>query len=97
MGHKKSTSFKENRARLRQDQYTPLLKELQEESQRRVILQHLIRYGSITQEEAIDRYRVYRLSARIAELRSSADITTIMEDNRGRRGQHAKYFLEVKE
>lgn len=82
----------------RHKQYNPILQSLSTDCQNRTILRHLIKYGSITQEEAIERYKVYRLSARIADLRDDkVNISTYREDNRDRRGQHARYFLEERE
>ena len=85
-------------AQFRHEQYRPILVQLSNDCQNRMILRHLIKYGSITQEEAVDRYKVYRLSARIANLREvGANISTLLEQNKGRRGQHARYFLEERE
>jgi len=85
-------------AQFRHEQYRPILVQLSNDCQNRMILRHLIKYGSITQEEAVDRYKVYRLSARIANLREmNVNIATFFEENKGRRGQHARYFLEERE
>lgn len=97
MGKKIGTLTWSN-AQLRQDQYNPILKSLSTDCQNRMILRHLIKYGSITQEEAVDRYKAYRLSARIANLRDmGVNISTYIEDNNNRKGYHARYFLEERE
>lgn len=85
-------------AQYRQDQYNSIMQSLSTDCQNRMILRHLIKYGSITQEEAVSRYKVYRLSARIANLREiGVNISSYIEENRGRRGHHARYFLEDRE
>lgn len=65
------------------------------DSQKMQVLNYMKTHRGITQEEAVEHFKCYRLSARVAELRSDGfNITTYMEDNKGRRGQHARYFLE---
>lgn len=65
------------------------------DSQKMQVLNYMKTHRGITQEEAVEHFRCFRLSARVSELRSDGyNITTYMEDNKGRRGQHARYFLE---
>lgn len=63
--------------------------------QREKILHHLQRGKTITQKQAINKFGCYRLSARIAELRTMGyNIVTEIEKNKGEDGYHAKYRLE---
>ena len=66
---------------------------------RELILMHMKKYGSITQNEADDEYGIKRLSARINELRNmgvpiKTDIISC-KNRRGRISNFAKYSLEV--
>ena len=65
---------------------------------RELILMHMQKYGSITQEDADEMYGIKRLSARICELREMGyAIKTDMISCRNRRGRisnFAKYSLE---
>ena len=65
---------------------------------RDLILMHMKKYGSITQDEASEEYGIKRLSARINELRNMGySIKTDMFACRNRRGRisnFAKYRLE---
>ncbi len=68
---------------------------------RELILMHMKKYGSITQDEADDEYGIKRLSARINELRNmgvpiKTDIISC-KNRRGRISNFAKYSLEVAE
>ena len=68
---------------------------------RELILMHIKKYGSITQDEADDEYGIKRLSARINELRNmgvpiKTDIISC-KNRRGRISNFAKYSLEVEE
>ena len=76
--------------------YNTILKEMSIDSQVRLVLEHLISRGSITQMEAVDEYGCYRLSARIYELRNDdkVPITTIQVENLHNSGHHAKYLLD---
>jgi replicative DNA helicase len=57
------------------------------------ILRHLRERGSITQKEAVNEYGIYRLSARILDLRQQGhEIETEMEGEG--RDQHARYYLK---
>jgi len=57
------------------------------------ILRHLRNEGSITQREAAQRYGIYRLAARIYDLRREGhDIKKTMEE--GKDSQYARYYLE---
>ena len=57
------------------------------------ILRHLRNEGSITQREAAQRYGIYRLAARIYDLRRDGhDIQKTMEE--GENSQYARYYLE---
>lgn len=66
-------------------------------SDRELILMHLKKYGSITQDEASEEYGIKRLSARICELRDMGyPIKTDMiscKNRRGRISSFAKYSL----
>ena len=67
-------------------------------SQNEKILRHLKRGRTITQEQAIELFKCYRLSARIANLKKKVyNIVTEMEKNKGEHGYHAKYRLEEKD
>ena len=68
---------------------------------RDLILMHMKKYGSITQEDADEEYGIKRLSARINELRNmgypiKTDIISC-RNRRGRISNYAKYSLEVEE
>lgn len=83
------------RASVIKRQYKSKLKELSSDSQKRDILSYMMTHRSITQSEAVEHLDCYRLSARISELRDmGCNITTHMEDNTNKRGQHGRYFLE---
>ena len=57
------------------------------------ILRHLRERGSITQKEAVVEYGIYRLSARILDLRErNHKIETKMEGEG--RNRHARYYLK---
>lgn len=66
-------------------------------SQRVLVLKHLLRYGSITDKVARDKYGITRLAARIEDLRYRypfADIDTEMvgfKTRLDRKGRFAKY------
>ena len=66
-------------------------------SQCKTIIEHLNAYGSITQKEAVADYGIYRLSARIFDLRDLGyDIKTVMLTGKSRLGgtsNYAKYIL----
>ena len=71
------------------------------ETDRDLILMHMKKYGSITQEDANEEYGIKRLSARINELRNmgypiKTDIISC-RNRRGRISNYAKYSLEVVE
>ena len=65
-----------------------------------LILEHLQEHGSITSLEAIDKYKCTRLSHYIYLLRKEG-FTILSEDISfvhsitGRKGQYARYILEV--
>ena len=68
---------------------------------RDLILMHMKKYGSITQEDADEEYGIKRLSAKINELRNmgypiKTDIISC-RNRRGRISNYAKYSLEVEE
>ena len=97
MGIKKD-ALPEGRCTRTTNNDTSSKRKLQPESHRSKVYRHLELYGSITQAEAVDLYKCYRLASRIKEMRDDgAIITTIMEDNASGRGQHARYFLERSE
>ena len=92
-GKKKSTPTKE-RTQHDQQEYNKLLREMSSTSHKRQILEYMMKYGSITQAEAVAQFDCYRLSARIAELRDmDVEIITTLEENKNRPGQHARYYL----
>lgn len=64
-------------------------------SQNAMVLKYLRTHKrGITQIDAIEKFKCYRLSARIADLRYRGfDIRTDMEDNKDNDGRHARYFL----
>ena len=68
---------------------------------RDLILMHMKKYGSITQEDADEEYGIKRLAARINELRNMGyPIKTDIISCRNRRkriSNYAKYSLEVVE
>ena len=65
---------------------------------RDLVLMHMKKYGSITQDEADEEYGIKRLSARIKELRDMGyPIKTDMiscKNRRGRTSNFARYSLE---
>ena len=94
MANKKGTPTK-GRTKELKAKYNKILKEMSIDSQVRLVLEHLISRGSITQMEAVDEYGCYRLSARVADLRDKGiGITTIMVENLHNSGHHAKYLLD---
>ncbi len=66
----------------------------QRKSQKEKILDYMQKHGSITQAEAVEVLRCYRLSARIKELRDEYTILTVMERNEGEFGHHGRYILK---
>ena len=76
-----------------QEQYTPLLKTFQADGQCYSILIHLLTRGSITQMEAVDYYRCYRLSARIADLREKG-VQIETEKVPSKQSYYARYWLK---
>ena len=78
--------------------YSTLIKSLSSDNQNRKVLEHLVKYGSITQREAIDLYNIYRLPSRIFELREKGvKIRTEHQANWYGKGTHGKYILEDKD
>ena len=68
-------------------------------NQAKLILKHLLKYGSITQKESSDRYGILRLSARIYELRNKYEYTivSITEKGKNRFGEPThwtRYYLK---
>lgn len=57
------------------------------------ILKHLRNHGSITQKEAVDQYDIYRLSARILDLKEQGHEIEKEMEGRGRK-KHARYYLK---
>jgi len=52
-------------------------------TQNEKILDHLKKHGKITQAEAIDKYRIYRLSARVYDLRKKGhNILTVLKSKK---------------
>jgi hypothetical protein len=66
------------------------------EKQKEKILAYMKKGKGITQQEAVELFGCYRLSARIADLREDHTIITKTEPNKGR-GYHARYFLKEEE
>ena len=66
-------------------------------SQCDIILSHLRQYGSITAAEAMQDYGIYRLAARIADLKEMGHkIRSQSEEHKnrfGKRVKYARYFL----
>lgn len=67
-------------------------------NQNQRILNHLVRYGTITPRQALDMYGVMRLGARIYELkRLGYNITKTMEKGKNRYGEQtnfARYYYK---
>lgn len=58
------------------------------------VLDHLRRKGSITQKEAAQEYQIYRLAARIYDLRQDGhEIEKKMEKGKGD-SMYARYYLK---
>jgi hypothetical protein len=63
-------------------------------TQNEIVLRHLKTWGSLTALEAARRYNVWRLAARIYDLRlDGVKIKMIREANTLSPGSHAKYVL----
>lgn len=61
-------------------------------SQRDLLLQYLKEHGSITGAEAFEKLGIYRLSARIADLRAEGYvIETIYKQEVNKRGENVTY------
>ena len=66
------------------------------DSQKMQVLNYMKTHRGITQEEAVEHFKCYRLASRIKDLRDDGvKIVTYMEDNKNRRGQHARYFIDM--
>lgn len=90
---KRTLTRKAHALHIIQEQYTPILRTLQEGSQCHEILEHLMTRGSITPMEAVKDYNCYRLSARIADLREKGvEIET--EKIPLKHSYYAKYWLK---
>lgn len=67
-------------------------------TQNEKVLRHLRMYGTITDNEARDRYGIHRLAARICELRNKYGyvITSeriVVPTREGKKAKVAKYYL----
>lgn len=66
-------------------------------TQNQQILNHLAKYGSITPKQALERYGIMRLGARIFDLKGLGyKIDTVMERGENRYGKptsYAKYYI----
>lgn len=95
MANKKGTPTK-GRTKELKAKYNTILNKMSIDAQKRMLLEHLLKNGSITQMEAVEEYGCYRLSARIYELRNDdkVPITTIQVENLHNSGHHAKYLLD---
>lgn len=64
----------------------------------KMILEHLIKYGSITQGDALAEYGCMRLAARIADIRADGiEVETEMVKAKNRFGKtvkYARYYLK---
>lgn len=90
---KKGTSA-ERRTSDPTDKYNTILKKLKGDSQNTLILELLISGQTLTQRQMARDFDVYRLSARISDLRKyGVPIETEMERNLHNYGSHARYFL----
>ena len=71
------------------------------DTQCEIILRHMNEHGSITAKVATSRYRIYRLAARIADLRKRGyNIVTNKKAGSsisGRRSRYAEYRFEEEE
>lgn len=71
-------------------------------TQVQLVMRHLLRYGSITQEQALRLYGIGRLAARIDDIRRENGRMTVSthkawhKTRQGRSGTHAKYFFAVR-
>lgn len=64
-------------------------------TQEEIITYHLTKYGTITSIEAIKKYGITRLAAKVFKLRQSGlDIRTNLKQNK-KQGTHAEYVLQV--
>lgn len=60
------------------------------------ILKYLQEGNHLTQAQAVDKWRCYRLSGRIHDLRHKGyDILCYREPNVGNSGTHGVYYMEV--
>lgn len=66
---------------------------MRKEAQKQV-LEHLKRYGSITQLEAFTKYKAMRLAAIIIRLRTRYNIVTVMETDPNTGSQYARYYYK---
>lgn len=77
-----------------QNDYTSVLQGMSRDSQNKTVLKHLMEHGSITPREAVNLYDIWRLSARIYDLRDKGiEIETLQIENINTTGTHAKYIL----
>lgn len=78
--------------------YKPILQQMQEDSQKYLILKHILEHGSITKKEA-EKKPIYsrRLEARIYELRNDFKVpieTEMVYEKRGKKKiPHAMYYI----
>ena len=67
-------------------------------NQNQQVLNHLVKYGSITPRQALDRYGIMRLGARIYDLRKLGyHINKVNESGKNRLGKpckYARYYLK---
>lgn len=57
------------------------------------VLQHLQKYGSITQLEAFEQYKAMRLAVIINRLRQTYRIDTVMETDPNTLASYARYYF----
>lgn len=71
------------------NKYKEVLQE--EQSYEKLILEHLQRYGSITNKEAIQKFGLTCFTARISDLRKEYNITDEFEEGTNRFGKKCRY------
>lgn len=65
------------------------------ETQKKKVLRHLQRFGSIDPVQALQEYGVFRLAARIEELRQENEIATHLVKTVNRFGEEVRYARYV--
>lgn len=77
------------------------MEEMHHDTHAKLILEHMIKYGSITPMDALAEYGCMRLAARIADLREDGiEVETDMVKGKNRFGKtvkYARYYLKKQE